>query len=187
MIRALPKSMNKFASGLRRLIVGSCFAVGGLAFAHAGHDRGAEHDDRAAVAPAPAAAATTPQVELVATHEHGDLVIYVDDYASNAPIDGLQVQLRSGNQLLQASASGDGIYRLPAELVEAQDGNTPVTFLLHGRNLDLQVQTVLPDAPSAGEGSGSAARNRKPLIAAVIGALLVAVLGSLSLRQRRSR
>jgi hypothetical protein len=198
MIRALPKSMSSFLGMSRRLLVCFGLAFGGLAFAHEGHDHGADHDDDAPVvaAPAPASTAGTtgpgaptgprapPQVELVVTRERGDLVIYIDDYASNAPVDGLQVQLRSGNQLLQAAASGDGIYRLPADLVEAQ-GQTPVTFLLHGRNLDLQLQTVLPDVAPAGAGAEPAARNWKPLIAALIAAVLVAVLGWLSLRRRR--
>ncbi|MDB5986200.1 MAG: hypothetical protein JWR16_1253 [Nevskia sp.] len=186
--------MNKFFGSLRGLIVCGGLTFGGLAFAHEGHDHGADHDDDAPTAAAPPAAGTTtttgpgapPQVELVVTRERSDWLIYIDDYASNAPIDGLQVQLRNGNQLLQAAAAGDGIYRLPADLLDAH-GETPVTFLLRGKNLDLQLQSVLPDVAPTSAGAEHAIRNWNALSVASIAAVLVAVLAGLSWRRRRAR
>ena len=97
--------------------------------------------------PAPAGA-NTSAFEVVAAREHGDIVVYVDDYASNAPVDGLRVRLRIGTQLLQASASGNGIYRVPGDLVPAHV-NGEITVLLHGPAGDLQIPTELPDESAA--------------------------------------
>jgi len=163
----------------------------GLAHAHEGHDHTSDHDEdaRPIAAPAPTGTATTPQVEMVVARERKDIVIYIDDYASNSPIDGLQVQIRSGSQLLQASAAGDGIYRVPANLLEQLDksGEAASDFLIHGNNLDLNLQSVIPAASQISETLPAAPRHAIPLLAALAGVLLVAVIGWLNLRRRQQR
>ncbi len=162
--------------------------------AHEGHDHAANHDEDATpiAAPAPIGTASTPQVEMVVAHERKDIVIYIDDYASNAPIDGLQVQIRNGSQLLQASAAGDGIYRVPADLLEKSDqsdkpGEAAANVHIHGKNLDLNLQSVIPPAPQISDMHPTASQRAIPLLVLLAGALLVAVISWLNLRRRRQR
>ncbi len=132
--------------------------------------------------PAPADS-NTSAFEVVAAREHGDIVVYVDDYASNAPVDGLRLQLRIGTQLLQAGASGNGIYRVPGDLVPAHvDGE--ITVLLQGPAGDLQIRTELPD-----ESAVAAAAPVSPLggIRIAIALVLIAVVLLLGWRVSRRR
>jgi len=166
----------------------------GLAHAHEGHDHTSDHDEdaRPIAAPAPIGTVSTPQVEMVVARERKDIVIYIDDYASNAPIDGLQVKIRSGSQLLQASASGDGIYRVPADLLEKSDssdksGESQATFLIYGKNLDLNLQSSIPAEPPVSATQPAASHETIELLAVLAGVLLIAAAGWLKIRRRYQR
>jgi hypothetical protein len=127
---------------LRKFTTSLLLACCGAASAHEGH-----HHDEADEAPAPAAAAPhaapdAPRLEVVAQREGADLVFYVDDYASNAPLDGLQLSLRSGTRTLEA-AGGQGRYALPAELLEAPAGQD-LQLRVQGGGIDVTVEVPLP-------------------------------------------
>lgn len=82
-------------------------------------------------------------LELVLAHEAQDLVIYADDFASNAPLKGLRLIVRFGNQLLRAADDGNGVYRIPAEQL---DFTQPQAFDLtvQGAGDDQQLHGTLP-------------------------------------------
>jgi len=113
------------------------------ASAHEGH----HHDEPQPAAGAPAAPGGTPRIEAVAQREGGDIVLYLDDYASNAPLDGLQVAVRSGTVAVQV-AGGEGRYRFPADLLTGQ-GAQPLALSVHGQGFDTELAVELPAAVPA--------------------------------------
>lgn len=129
------------------------------AFAHEGHD----HEAAAAPAPAaeleapplPGAAADAPRLalsgehlELVALRDAGGLLVYTDDYSSNAPLSGLRVALRSGTHSLQAAPDGEGRYRIPAGLLP-EDQALPLQFIVQAESWSEQLHGVLPAGQAA--------------------------------------
>jgi cytochrome c peroxidase len=83
------------------------------------------------------------EVELVLVHQANDLVIYADAYGDNAPLAGLNLLLRIGNQSLRAAEEGEGVYRIPAE----QSGflrPQAINLTLRGSGIDEQFQGLLP-------------------------------------------
>ena len=82
-------------------------------------------------------------VELVLVHELQDLVIYADDADSNAPLKGLDLSVRIGNQLLRAEDTGDGVYRTPAERIDFTQPQA-INLTVQGSGLKQQLQGTLP-------------------------------------------
>ena len=167
-----------------RLLLGLACLGAASAQAHEGHHHDDGDETPAVASPPPVhAAADTPQLELVAERRGADVVLYLDDYATNAPLDGLQVSLRSGAQLLQAAAAGEGSYRVPADLVGT--GEQALEIEVHGKGLDARLQTTLPAtsiaAPAA---AGSPTIGIKAWIGAAAAVLL---LGGAWLASRRRR
>lgn len=54
--------------------------------------------------------ASSTALELVAVSGQGEVTIYLDDFRSNAPIDGAQIDVDAGGETLQAEAVGQGAY-----------------------------------------------------------------------------
>ncbi len=137
-----------------------------------------------AAAPAPRAVLDTPQIELVAQREGGDIALYLDDYNSNAPLNGLQVSVRNGSLTLQAAASGEGAYRIAGDLIDARV-EQPLEISVHGAGLDARLRAVLPPAAEASPAaSAEPARRDNWWIAAAVLAVL-GLLGAVWLLRRR--
>jgi hypothetical protein len=150
----------------------------GISQAHEGH----RHEEvEAQAAMAQPFALDTPQVEAVAQHEDGDIVLYLDDYASNAPLDGLQVSVRSGTLTLQA-AGGKGRYLVPADLLP---GSGTLELLVQGAGIDTRLQVELAPAAAheAAPVRGGLFR-AWPGAAVLVAALSIAVLVTWRLRRR---
>ncbi len=160
----------------------------GSVLAHEGHHE-AEPEAAAPVAvPAPHTALDTPQIELVAQREGEDIVLYLDDYASNAPLSGLQVGVRSGTLTLQAAANGEGTYRIAGDLIDARTEQA-LDISVHGAGLDAQLHAVLPSAAVAdhAEHAESAWHDARWIVAAVPAALILLGVGWLLRRRRGGR
>lgn len=144
-----------------------------------------------ASAQAPRIAFTTPQVEVLVVREPKALVIYVDDYASNAPRTGLQLSLQSGNQLVAASAAADGSYRVPTDALGADaDAALPLHLRLRGDGLDETLRGELPAALAENETETEAeaeAPSGPAWKAGAAGLLGIGLLAGLVLRLRRRR
>ncbi len=145
-------------------------------FASAGAHEGHEHEE----APDPKVEATeagpslelrSSRIEMLVVRETTTLTIYIDDYASNAPLAGLRVQARIGARVLAAAAGAPGIYRIPADLLGAA-GALPVSFTVHGDALDEELAGDLPAAP---EPALSQAGNRGGPAATIVLVLLSAL------------
>lgn len=160
----------------------------GAALAHEGHRGAAPEAVAPTVTPAPRAALDTPQLELVVQREGTDLVLYLDDYDTNAPLNGLQVSVRSGTLTVQAAASGEGVYRIASDLLDGLEGQ-PLDIAVHGPGIDARLQAPLPAviAPDHVAHAEPARRDQVWIIAAAAAVLLVLAIGWLLWRRRNAR
>lgn len=119
-----------------------------LAFAHGDEDHGAGAKPVSVANVAPRAEAQTELFELVATPGNGQLTIFLDRFASNAPVAGANVEVESGNWKAVAQAVGNGSYRVNAPQF-AKPGNYPLQFTVAaGTDTDL-IETTLAVAELA--------------------------------------
>lgn len=90
------------------------------------------------VAVAPRAAAATEDFELVAVLDGTNLTLYLDRFASNAPVTKALIEIESGAAFKgTASEIGPGIYALPAAAL-ARPGKHPLTITVQaGDSADL--------------------------------------------------
>ncbi len=172
----LPKRATSF---LTCLLLGFC----GGAMAHEGHRHEDAETPSPVAAPAPHAALDTPRLEVVAQREDKDVVFYVDDYATNAPLDDLQLTLRSGAITLQA-AGGEGRYRIPADLLPSEAEQT-LDLSVRGPGVDTRLQVQLPAAEK--HEAAPVPAGLPPLLSRLSGALLILVLLLAAWRLRRRR
>lgn len=85
----------------------------------------------------------TTHVELVLAHEAQDLVVYADDAVTNAPLRGLNLSARIGDQLLKAVEVHEGDYRIPAEHIDFARPQA-LELGLRGDSFDEHVREILP-------------------------------------------
>ena len=153
--------------------------------AHEGHDHAAD----APLPPSSAAArgeATGAAFELVAVARPPDLVITLDDSASNAPITGALIEVETPQGLAKAAAQPDGTYALAAPWL-AKPGRHDLTFTVTaGTQSDILPVTLEVSPVSArdhDEGTGHRAAGW--LVAGIAGFGLG--IGAMLVMRRRSR
>lgn len=156
-----------------------------LAFAHGGEDHGDAAKPASVANIAPRAEAQTELFELLATAGSGQLTIFIDRFASNAPVSGAKVEVESGDWKAVALAAGNGSYRVSTPQF-AKPGHYPLLFTVEaGADSDL-IETTLVVA----EAVKPAAAARLPGAGSMwwwVGGTLAALAGiSLLLKRRRS-
>ena len=97
---------------LRAAVLAILSLLAGGAFAHEGHDHAEDKKPVARTTLAPRLEALGP-FELVAVHHAGELLIYLDRFATNEPIAGAEVTVETPDGPRQAVLK-DGVYRLAA-------------------------------------------------------------------------
>lgn len=146
--------------------------------AHEGHEHG-EAGESAATALQPRVELHSDRTEVVVVRGAEALLVYADDYASNAPLENLAVAVTAGDRRIEAQALGEGVYRLPLDLL-------PVTeaLQLQLRDQDRQESFALklPPAPQSEE---AGPLHWWPWAAGGLGLLALAGLG-LWWRRRRA-
>ena len=168
----------RFASALAAGALIATLATG-LASAHEGHD----HDAPAAAAgPANVAArgeAASENFELVAVAQGAELLIYLDRFATNAPITGATIEVETPTGPAKADERDDGTYRLPAPWL-ANAGHLDLIFTVSADNtvdiLPLAIDAPASNAAGASDVHSLVERARALLSPATIGALLVGIL-----------
>jgi RND family efflux transporter MFP subunit len=157
------------------------FAAGfaSFAYAHEGHDHG-----EAPLSPPSAAAlergeAHSEKIEIVATLDGDTLRIFIDRYATNAPVDGATVDVETSAGPAKAEALGDGMYRLTGvPLPEEGPVNLIVSVALDGE-VDLFPIEIARTPPSEPSASNAASLSFwRELTPPMFGALLLVVFGS---------
>ena len=84
------------------------------ALAHEGEDHGNPEVARQQVAAAPRAEAASDLFELVVVARGGELTIFLDRFASNEAITNAAITVETPSGSVDAAATPDGTYRLPA-------------------------------------------------------------------------
>lgn len=149
---------------MTRLILTACAALSlGMAAlvapAHAHGDNGHSHGETPApTAPAsPRVVAEGSDLELVATAEGHTLTIYLDDRATNAPVEGARVEVM-GEGIAQTAAReiGNGVYEIEADWVD-EPGTRALTFtVIAGNTADLLAGLLaIPAAAEDDHGAAS--------------------------------
>lgn len=78
-------------------------------------------------------------------HQTGELQIYLDDYASNQPVTGAQIEVSGDNFNATAKEQSAGVYVLPFELGE----RVALTFVIQvGEHVDLLVTDLIRPTPA---------------------------------------
>ena len=179
-----PRISSKPGVTLSYLLALSLCCASGAVPAHEGHHEAEPEAVAPAVPPAPRATLDTPQVELVVQREGADVVLYLDDYATNAPLNGLQLSVRSGTLTQQAAPSGEGTYRIAGDLIDGR-GEQPLEITVNGAGVDAQLQAVLPAAVAVDHPGTPEAAPRAAWWIAVVPAVLILLGGGWLLRRRR--
>ncbi len=144
---------------MKTLLAGSLCSlllIAGHTHAGAGHDHGEEKAAAAPVLPAaPRLVIESSQFELVGILEGNGLHLYLDDYATNAPVEGASVELEMAGERTTATAEGEGNYH--ATLAKPLDDgvHAVLTTVVAGNASDLLVgeldihteEAMLPETP----------------------------------------
>lgn len=96
------------------------------AFAHDGHDHGEEEIAVASEA-LPRVMATSEQFELVGIAESDTLVIYLDQFATNAPVTDADIEVTIGTEVAIAEPGEDGVY-VVSSAIFAEPGEHELIF-----------------------------------------------------------
>ena len=185
--------MTERKGALRRLaapvLAAALLFLGAAAMAHGDEDHGAPPQAAAAATTAATASggeAHSDRYEVVVQNgEEPLLTIYLDDYATNAPVTGASLSLVIGDRPIQARAVSPGTFeaRLAQPLAH---GTTNVDVAVRGAGGDdlLTVPVLVPEHEE--ESAATGFRLRSLLIGAGVLALLVAA-GFLAFRLARRR
>ena len=170
---------------VRTLLLGTALAAAALpALAHGDED----HSEPHAVATAPMAAqgpraeAQTDAFELVASLEQDRLVLHIDRFDTNEPVEGAQVEVDTGTMQAKATQSSPGVYWV-AQGTLGQPGKHPLTITIETEDTaDLLTATLEVTAAPAATASGPKSEPR--MAWGLGGTLLLSGAGLLALRRR---
>ncbi len=129
------------------------------AFAHEGHDHGEAPKPPPTADAAPRFEAASEEFELAGVLRGHALTLYLDHYASNAPVAKARLEMEVGKQKLMARESEAGVYLLDLGnmLAGAKPGRHGLVFTIQaGDTLDLltaNLEIPAPKAPPAGAGT----------------------------------
>lgn len=167
---------------------------------HEGHDHGAPAAS-ITVAAMPRAEAASDLFELVAVSRGGELILYVDRFASNEPVSGAEIQIETPAGSIEARARPDGTYVVAAPW-SATPGRYDLIFTV-SENATADVLLVSLEIPSGVSGNQTPgpsfittafangikerlARNDPAIVVAVLGGFLAGLLVMALLLRRRS-
>lgn len=148
-------------------------------WAHGGEEHGHPEDMAPAAAQphpqGPRASAQSEEFELVAALADKTLTVYLDHYASNAPVADAQIELESGAVKQVARQAEPGVYVLPGEGF-ARPGKYPLVFSIQtadSADLLTATLTVAQPAPAATKPVANATDRR--IVWGAAGLLLVGI------------
>lgn len=134
---------------------------------------------------APRAETATESFELVAVNENGMLTLYLNDFASNAPLDKAEVEVELNGNSTPAKQAAAGIYTLSLPALKAAGQHALTVSVTAGAASDLLLLTLGQAAPAAAAGHSGWLRQAAqwwPWLAGA--AALIAVLGAWRFRRR---
>lgn len=162
--------------------------------AHEGHDHGPEAP-AAPASVAPRGEAHSERFEIVAVAQGKTLAIYIDDYKTNAPVEGAEVEVETPSGPASAKALGNGVYSLDAPFLE-KGGHIDLIVTVNAGGepdiLPVAFDVPAPDAQAASDTSKSGAAmilaslTQSPLATGLAGFILGALLVGLVRRSRNA-
>jgi len=107
--------------------------------AHEGHDHGDAPKPVPVTDAAPRFEAASEEFELVGVLHGSALTLYLDHYASNAPVVKAMLEVEVGQQKIQAKESEPGVYRLElGNTLATKPGRLGLVFTIQaGESVDL--------------------------------------------------
>ena len=160
------------------------------AWSHGGEEHSHADDPSPATAsaissPQPRTSAQSEEFELVAVLAEQKLTLYLDQYASNAPVVDARIELESGAFKAIAEQIEPGVYRLPGEAF-AKPGKYPLLFSLQTTDsadlLTAKLEVVQPAAETAQPDTNALDQR---IVWGAAAALLLAGVGVVMLRRRK--
>lgn len=172
----------------RTLVCGCLIALPaglGSVLAHEGHKH-APAPAAAVTGLAPRAAAASPDLELVAEWRNDGLLIYLDRFATNAPLSGATIDVEEGSNRVTAVPAGEGLYQAEAPWL-ARPGRHSLVFTVQTQDLaDLLTATL--EVPEKGASAEKVIQNgfsTRRIAYAAAGAALLLLAGALFYGRRR--
>ena len=130
------------------LALAAVAAPGGGARAHEGHSHGTEAPAPPAQA-APRAEAVSTDFELVAVAMGDRVRLYLDRFATNAPVTGADIDVETPDGAVEAKAIGDGVYEIAAPwLARGRRHDLLATVTTGGTTDVLALDLHLPEKPA---------------------------------------
>ncbi len=184
--------MKRIRTLLAAALLGSVLATAlstAPAWAHGGEDHSHPEDAAKAATPStpqgPRASAQSEEFELVATLADKQLTVYLDHYASNAPVADAQIELESGAAKHVARQTQPGVYVLPGAAF-AKPGKYPLVFSIQtSASADLLTATLAVAQPAAEAAKPVAQALDRRIVWGAAGALLLAGIGVVLFRRRK--
>jgi len=159
----------------RLLILALMLFAAGAASAHEGHDQAAAPEAPRG-APGPRAEGATPDFEVVAVLQGGQLVVYLDRYANNEPVAGARVEVDSDAFGAEATPASDGVYVIERVPFTAP-GTYPLVFTVRaGGAADLLHGLLEVPAPAPGSLHPTESARSRTILAST-GVVLFAAAG----------
>lgn len=185
-----PAQVSKSFSALKKIVISILF--GGLAlampsWAGEGHDHG-EAAPTAAGAASPRVNSSSDLFELVGVVERGEMVIYLDRFATNTPVTDAKIEVDVGTAKGLAEAQPDGTYHFNHAAL-GQAGTVPVSFTVTaGADTDLLAgDLAIGEAPHDDAANAVARPWWQWAGLAVAAALVLGALAAWAKRRRRQK
>lgn len=152
---------------------------------HGGEDHGDAPAPTVQEDTRPRAETSTEWLELVLRLDGDALVVYLDDYNTNAPIAGAEVEVEGNGLKGVAVERSPGVYALDAGPVKAP-GTHPLTLsIISGDQAELLTASFTVPKPEEAEPSGDQMASSKYALWAGAGGVLVMALILIAVRQSR--
>ncbi len=182
--------INIAMSALRKVFVSILFSGLALAmpsWAGEGHDHG-DAPPAAAGASSPRVSSSSDLFELVGVLEGGEMVIYLDRFATNAPVTDAKIEVEVGTAKGLAEAQPDGTYHFNHAAL-GQAGTVPVSFTVTaGADTDLLAgDLAIGEAPHDDAANAVARPWWQWAGLAVAAALVLGALAAWAKRRRRQK
>lgn len=124
--------MNRFGKSVFIFIF---FLFPVFCYAHGDEDHGKDKPAAIRSDSRPRLEVATPDIELLAVMQDGNLVMYLDRYASNEPVRNASVEVESGGNKALGQPAAEGIYSVRADWL-TKPGKHELLFTVHSENLD---------------------------------------------------
>ena len=117
------------------------------ASAHEGHDHGEEKKPIVAEQEVPRLTVESELFQLVGTNDGNTLTLYIDDFATNAPIENALVEVTKDADTFIAKEISPAVYALNGDWLHEVGKHDLVISITAGENIDLLLGELVVPAP----------------------------------------